>query len=261
MIREAGINFKTSPSGLLVPTTADNPSLGAVDVYYEHANSGVTAGTYGDATHVAQVTVDAKGHVTGVSAVAITGGGGGGSASIPAASTTLPASPATGDLALLTDSTTTPTYQWLLQYDGTITSAHKWRALSGVPLSAKIPTSGDAGESLTNGSWSNLTTVGPTVTLPVAGLYLVRLGAYINAGTNVGLMGFTRNGANPPDDSEAAGVNWGGATGGGTIYAEVAHDFTSIGTSAAVTAVYRTGASPAVTFYRRRLTVVPILLG
>lgn len=39
--------------------------------------SGAAAGTYGDATHVSQVTVDAKGRVTAASSVAITGSGGG----------------------------------------------------------------------------------------------------------------------------------------------------------------------------------------
>lgn len=43
-----------------------------------HADSGVTANTYGDSTHVPQLTVDAKGHVTLVENVAISGGGGGG---------------------------------------------------------------------------------------------------------------------------------------------------------------------------------------
>jgi hypothetical protein len=42
-----------------------------------HNNSGVTANTYGDATHVPQITVDVKGHVTGVTNVVISGGGGG----------------------------------------------------------------------------------------------------------------------------------------------------------------------------------------
>lgn len=47
----------------------------AGDPPYEisHEDSGVTADTYGDSTHVAQVTVDAKGHVTGASEVAIDG--------------------------------------------------------------------------------------------------------------------------------------------------------------------------------------------
>ena len=38
-------------------------------------SSGVTAGTYGDSTHVAQVTVNAAGQVTAASAVAIAGAG------------------------------------------------------------------------------------------------------------------------------------------------------------------------------------------
>ena len=41
------------------------------------ATSGATAGTYGDASNVAQVTVDAYGRITSVSEVAISGGGGG----------------------------------------------------------------------------------------------------------------------------------------------------------------------------------------
>src|SRR6185369_7246553 len=51
-----------------------NTGTGAVTL----AASGVSAATYGDSTHVAQIAVDAKGRVTSASNVAISGGGGGG---------------------------------------------------------------------------------------------------------------------------------------------------------------------------------------
>jgi hypothetical protein len=43
----------------------------------ELANTGVTAGSYGDSGNVAQFTVDAKGRITGVTEIAISSGGGG----------------------------------------------------------------------------------------------------------------------------------------------------------------------------------------
>lgn len=46
------------------------------------ASSGVAAGTYGDAAHVPQIQVDAKGRVTVANNVPISGGGGGGASAI-----------------------------------------------------------------------------------------------------------------------------------------------------------------------------------
>ncbi|MBA3831665.1 MAG: discoidin domain-containing protein [Chthoniobacterales bacterium] len=53
------------------------------DITIDHADSLVTPGTYGDATHVAQFVVDQQGHIQGVVEVAISGGGGGGGPSGP----------------------------------------------------------------------------------------------------------------------------------------------------------------------------------
>ena len=49
-----------------------------VDISSTLSNTAVTAGTYGSATASPRFTVDAKGRITGVSEVTITGGGGGG---------------------------------------------------------------------------------------------------------------------------------------------------------------------------------------
>lgn len=57
------------------PISVDTPTG---DVTVSHDDSGATPGSYGDATHVAQITVDATGHITDVADVAISGGGGGG---------------------------------------------------------------------------------------------------------------------------------------------------------------------------------------
>jgi hypothetical protein len=66
------------------------------------AASGASAATYGDATHVAQVAVDAKGRVTAASNVAITAGS---PAAVAFAS--LPGSPVDGQRAFITNCSVT----------------------------------------------------------------------------------------------------------------------------------------------------------
>jgi len=50
------------------------------------ADTAVTPGTYGDSTHVAQITVDQQGRITAVANVAVSGGGGGGGTPVVRAS-------------------------------------------------------------------------------------------------------------------------------------------------------------------------------
>ena len=54
--------------------------------------------------------------------------------SMPTPATTLPGSPTNGQLAILTDSLTAPSYQWLCQYDTSITDTYKWRVTGGSPI-------------------------------------------------------------------------------------------------------------------------------
>jgi hypothetical protein len=67
------ISDLTSTGGTLTVTSPTGPTTN-VDM----PTTGVTAGTYGDATHVSEVTVDAEGRVTSASSVAISGSGGAG---------------------------------------------------------------------------------------------------------------------------------------------------------------------------------------
>jgi hypothetical protein len=65
----------TAGSGGITQLTGDGTAgPGSGSQALTLAASGVTAGSYGDATHVAQVTLDGKGRVTAASSVAISGG-------------------------------------------------------------------------------------------------------------------------------------------------------------------------------------------
>lgn len=82
-----------------------------------------------------------------------------------APATTLPGSPSDGQLAVLTDSTTAPTYAWLLQYS---TAATKWFFLGGTPL--RNTNSGSIG--VTSTTYVDFTNTA-SITLPRAGNYVI----------------------------------------------------------------------------------------
>jgi len=62
-----------SPSGDL--TVSGSPITSSGTLSLDLSTSGVSAGTYGDSTHVAQITVDSKGRITSASDIAIASGG------------------------------------------------------------------------------------------------------------------------------------------------------------------------------------------
>ena len=85
----------------------------------------------------------------------------------PGAGTSLPGSPSNGQQAILVDSTSAPTFSWLFQYS---TAATKWLFLGGSPLYASVEgSSSPAGTTYAANS-------GPSITIPVAGLYEVEFG-------------------------------------------------------------------------------------
>jgi len=84
----------------------------------------------------------------------------------PVPATTLPASPTDGQQAILVDNVTTPTYCWLLQWSA---AASKWFFIGGASATSQVLTQ----ESTANNGFIDLATVGPQVTVPRAGLYLI----------------------------------------------------------------------------------------
>jgi hypothetical protein len=99
-----------------------------------------------------------------------------------APATTLPGSPTNGQQAILTDSTTAPTYQWLLQYDTTISDSYKWRYIGGVPYDQ----TGDT--NVVSGSFTDVL----SFTVPRAGIYQYdfRGWADLTAGASTSVMNF-----------------------------------------------------------------------
>ena len=87
----------------------------------------------------------------------------------------LPASPSDGDEYILTDSLTAPTYAWRFKYFAGITDAYKWVYLGGEPMYNEVGTAGVEGTSST--TYVVLTSAGPSLTPPRAGIYDVEIGA------------------------------------------------------------------------------------
>jgi hypothetical protein len=93
--------------------------------------------------------------------------------------TSLPGSPVDGQRCLyLADATNGVV--WDLRYRSASGSTFKWEFVGGGDLTATVATQ----ESTSTGAFADLTTVGPSITVPLAGDYLVRFGARIGPQAN-----------------------------------------------------------------------------
>lgn len=84
--------------------------------------------------------------------------------------TTIPGSPTDGQIILFTDSTSAPTYFWLLMWANALS---KWLFLGGTPQYTEIATS----ETTSSLTYAALATAGPSLTVVRAGDYYVTLGS------------------------------------------------------------------------------------
>jgi hypothetical protein len=106
--------------------------------------------------------------------------------------TTLPASPFDGQTVDFTDSLTTPSWVWRLRYVAAAPSS-KWKFVGGAPLMGEVLTSFSPGTSYQSDG-------GPSLTIPVAGYYLIEFGCEVGAYANDFMrMSFAQAPAAPAD--------------------------------------------------------------
>ena len=169
--------------------------------------------------------------------------------------TTLPGTPSDGQQAILVDSTSAPTYVWLLQWNAT---AAKWYFIGGTPAYAEVTTAESPGSTNT---YVALTTAGPAITLAHAGDYFVDLGVTIAETGNQtleGYMSYDIGGTGAIDADATSGVggvaNSFGAA--GQSY-ERRRKKTGLSASTTLTAKYKS-ASTFTSFKNRWMAVTPI---
>lgn len=139
------------------------------------ATTAVTAGTYGDATHVGQFVVDAKGRLTTASSVVISGGGSGTVTSVVAGTgLTGGTITTTGTLAIATSGVTAGTYG-----TATAVSTIVLNAL-GQATTASNTTIALNGSQVTGGTLANVAKIYDNTAAPTASAILVVHGDAIN---------------------------------------------------------------------------------
>jgi hypothetical protein len=89
--------------------------------------------------------------------------------------TTPPASPVDGDIWVL-PADAAAGVMWVLRYNAASASTYKWEFVGGGVLYAMVQTTESTA---VNSQWVNLTTDGPSITVPRAGDYYVQVGAQI----------------------------------------------------------------------------------
>lgn len=167
----------------------------------------------------------------------------------------LPASPVDGQECILVDSLTAPTYSWRLRYVAAKAS-NRWVFVGGAGASSEvIPL-----EQIVSTAYVNCATIGPSFTVPVAGVYDIEVEGQGQANTagNSAAMSYDL-GATAAVDADAATYDCQNTNG----VRSSAHG-TKRKTLAAGTAIvtkYRSLAGASSWIASRRLTVTPVSVG
>lgn len=175
--------------------------------------------------------------------------------------TSLPGSPSDGDEVIFTDSLTAGTYHWRLKYVSGRAS-NKWVFIGGAPAINEVASS----QGTSSTSYTDLSTAGPSFTLPVAGDYQISIGAYNTVTeadvTVTGYMSFAIGGTGASDSDaviQSTPVQSGGPYGHSSSGARTLKK-TGL-TAVTLTAKYRCSQTTTTTFANRFMVVEPIAIG
>jgi microcystin-dependent protein len=183
-------------------------------------------------------------------------------ASPPQYVTSLPSNPVDGQTVVYAADATNGV-MWTLRYRAAATGSYKWDVLGGPPLTAFVATQ----QSRATNSYGDLTTSGPSVTVPLAGDYDVQVGAGVQTPANTGVFATSRvsyqvGSTSASNDDSAYQVNFNsgaGETHEASVVSPLARK-TGVAVSSAITAKYLAYGGTHY-FANRWITVTPVRVG
>ena len=175
-----------------------------------------------------------------------------GAAAVGGFGTNFPGSPFDGQEFTLVDSLTAPTYSWKFRYVAAKAS-NKWVFVGGAPLYSEVLTA----ESTSSTTFVALTTAGPSLVIPVAGLYVVDLGMSTDQATTTrGLMSYDIGGTGAVDADGVVGFVTSVVS---TLHLSRAKAKTLTATT--LTAKYRVTSATSRAFQDRWMRATPVAVG
>lgn len=144
---------------------------------------------------------------------------------------------------------------WRLRYNAASASAYKWEFVGGSPLIDEVVTS----ETTTSTSYIDLTTVGPDVTIPLAGDYMIGFGSEQNNNTASRFANMAiKLGAAAAVNADAV-ISGGAANADASCWRTMRRD--GLAASDLLIAKYAVGTSGTAQFQKRMLIVTPVRVG
>lgn len=170
----------------------------------------------------------------------------------PTLVTALPGSPTDGQVIFF--DTGTAGVIWQLRYNSAAAGSYKWQFLGGPSLTAAVATQ----ETTASTSYAALSTAGPSVTIPLAGDYDVKIGGrmWTNSAGGVASMSYDIGGTGAVDGDRI--TMFGSADTGGHAWRNKRQ--TGLTATTVLTSKYKTSAGTG-SFADRRIDIIPVRVG